>query len=174
MHYPLLPSANWDGGSVASRADARWCPLHLAPYDCCQLPATRTAGIRGAKGRDKRPGFDAMLKDASRRKFDSSRCYEVSRPSHAGDGRRVCEARALRASGLSPATGLCSVSMSAIAANRHTPGPLYRRPLTSIPPGGGFHFGWRIHAGMAKSDNHPRNCRAHNLPRGPAVAGDIR
>jgi DNA invertase Pin-like site-specific DNA recombinase len=28
------------------------------------------AGISGAKGRDKRPGLDAMLKDAGRRKFD--------------------------------------------------------------------------------------------------------
>jgi DNA invertase Pin-like site-specific DNA recombinase len=30
----------------------------------------RDAGISGAKGRDKRPGLDAGLKDASRRKFD--------------------------------------------------------------------------------------------------------
>ena len=30
----------------------------------------RDAGISGAKGRDKRPRLDAMLKDASRRKFD--------------------------------------------------------------------------------------------------------
>jgi DNA invertase Pin-like site-specific DNA recombinase len=30
----------------------------------------RDAGISGAKGRDKRPALDAMLKDASRRKFD--------------------------------------------------------------------------------------------------------
>jgi len=30
----------------------------------------RDAGISGAKGRDKRPARDAMLKDASRRKFD--------------------------------------------------------------------------------------------------------
>jgi Resolvase, N terminal domain len=30
----------------------------------------RDAGISGAKGRDKRPGLDAMLKDANRRKFD--------------------------------------------------------------------------------------------------------
>src|SRR4029453_9964101 len=29
----------------------------------------RDAGISGAKGRDKRPGLDAMLKDAGRRKF---------------------------------------------------------------------------------------------------------
>lgn len=28
------------------------------------------AGISGAKGRDKRPGFDRMLKDATRRRFD--------------------------------------------------------------------------------------------------------
>ena len=28
------------------------------------------AGISGAKGRDGRPGLDAMLKDACRRKFD--------------------------------------------------------------------------------------------------------
>jgi hypothetical protein len=28
------------------------------------------AGISGAKGRDKRPGLDAMLKDARRRRFD--------------------------------------------------------------------------------------------------------
>src|SRR5262249_31136648 len=28
------------------------------------------AGISGSKGRDKRPGLDQMLKDASRRKFD--------------------------------------------------------------------------------------------------------
>ena len=30
----------------------------------------RDAGISGAEGRDKRPGLDAMLKDAGRRKFD--------------------------------------------------------------------------------------------------------
>ena len=30
----------------------------------------RDAGISGAKGRDQRPGLDALLKDASRRKFD--------------------------------------------------------------------------------------------------------
>jgi DNA invertase Pin-like site-specific DNA recombinase len=28
------------------------------------------SGISGAKGRDKRPGFDAMLRDATRRRFD--------------------------------------------------------------------------------------------------------
>jgi predicted site-specific integrase-resolvase len=30
----------------------------------------RDAGISGAKGRNQRPGLDAMLKDAGRRRFD--------------------------------------------------------------------------------------------------------
>lgn len=36
-------------------------------------------GISGAKGRDKRPGFDAMLKDATRRKFDVLAAWSVDR-----------------------------------------------------------------------------------------------
>ena len=36
-------------------------------------------GISGAKGRDKRPGLDAMLKDASRRKFDVVMAWAVDR-----------------------------------------------------------------------------------------------
>ncbi|HYZ39321.1 MAG TPA: recombinase family protein [Stellaceae bacterium] len=37
------------------------------------------AGISGANGRDKRPGFDAMLKDAVRRKFDVLMAWSVDR-----------------------------------------------------------------------------------------------
>jgi DNA invertase Pin-like site-specific DNA recombinase len=37
----------------------------------------RDAGISGAKGRDKRPGLDAMLNDAGRRKFDVVMCWGV-------------------------------------------------------------------------------------------------
>src|SRR5690242_13482926 len=37
------------------------------------------AGISGAKGRDKRPGLDAMLKDATRRKFDVLMAWSVDR-----------------------------------------------------------------------------------------------
>jgi DNA invertase Pin-like site-specific DNA recombinase len=37
------------------------------------------AGISGAKGRDKRPGLDAMLKDASRRKFDVVMAWAIDR-----------------------------------------------------------------------------------------------
>lgn len=36
-------------------------------------------GISGAKGRDKRPAFDQMLKDATRRKFDVTMCWSIDR-----------------------------------------------------------------------------------------------
>jgi DNA invertase Pin-like site-specific DNA recombinase len=39
----------------------------------------RDAGISGAKGRDKRPGLDAMLKDASRRRFDIVMVWAIDR-----------------------------------------------------------------------------------------------
>src|SRR6476659_4951708 len=39
----------------------------------------RDAGISGAKGRDKRPGFDAMHKDAARRRFDVVMALSVDR-----------------------------------------------------------------------------------------------
>src|SRR5262245_14134687 len=39
----------------------------------------RDAGISGAKGRDQRPGLDAMLKDASRRKFDIAMAWAIDR-----------------------------------------------------------------------------------------------
>jgi DNA invertase Pin-like site-specific DNA recombinase len=37
------------------------------------------AGISGAKGRDKRPGFDRLLKDATRRQFDVVAAWSVDR-----------------------------------------------------------------------------------------------
>jgi DNA invertase Pin-like site-specific DNA recombinase len=39
----------------------------------------RDAGISGAKGRDKRPGLDTMLKDANRRKFDVVMAWAIDR-----------------------------------------------------------------------------------------------
>jgi DNA invertase Pin-like site-specific DNA recombinase len=39
----------------------------------------RDAGISGAKGRDKRPGLDLMLTDASRRKFDVVLSWAIDR-----------------------------------------------------------------------------------------------
>jgi DNA invertase Pin-like site-specific DNA recombinase len=45
-----------------------------------QIVETYTdAGISGAKGRDKRPGLDAMLKDASRRRFDVVMAWAIDR-----------------------------------------------------------------------------------------------
>jgi len=37
------------------------------------------AGVSGAKGRDKRPGFDALLKGATRRQFDMVVAWSVDR-----------------------------------------------------------------------------------------------
>ena len=39
----------------------------------------RDAGVSGAKGRDQRPGLDALLKDASRRKFDVVMAWAIDR-----------------------------------------------------------------------------------------------
>jgi DNA invertase Pin-like site-specific DNA recombinase len=39
----------------------------------------RDEGISGSRGRDKRPGFDAMHKEASRRKFDIVMSWSVDR-----------------------------------------------------------------------------------------------
>ena len=39
----------------------------------------RDTGVSGAKGRDERPGLDALLKDASRRKFDVVMAWAIDR-----------------------------------------------------------------------------------------------
>jgi DNA invertase Pin-like site-specific DNA recombinase len=39
----------------------------------------RDHGISGAKGRDKRPAFDALCRDASRRRFDIVMAWSVDR-----------------------------------------------------------------------------------------------
>jgi DNA invertase Pin-like site-specific DNA recombinase len=39
----------------------------------------RDAGVSGAKGRDQRPGLDALLKDASRRRFDVVMAWAIDR-----------------------------------------------------------------------------------------------
>jgi DNA invertase Pin-like site-specific DNA recombinase len=45
-----------------------------------QIVATyNDAGISGAKGRDKRPGLDQMLKDAQRGKFDVAMAWSIDR-----------------------------------------------------------------------------------------------
>ncbi len=42
-------------------------------------PRTEDAGISGAKGRDSRPGFNAMLNDATRRRFDILLFWSIDR-----------------------------------------------------------------------------------------------
>jgi hypothetical protein len=44
-------------------------------------------GISGAKGRDQRPAFDRLLKDATRRKFDIIMAWSVDQRLSAGRGR---------------------------------------------------------------------------------------
>ncbi|MGB8741551.1 MAG: recombinase family protein [Xanthobacteraceae bacterium] len=39
----------------------------------------RDAGVSGARGRDKRPGLDQMLKDASKRRFDVVMAWAIDR-----------------------------------------------------------------------------------------------
>ena len=46
---------------------------------CEVVKVYKDHGISGAKGRDKRPGFDAMHKDASRRRFDIVMAWSVDR-----------------------------------------------------------------------------------------------
>jgi DNA invertase Pin-like site-specific DNA recombinase len=43
------------------------------------VQAYKDHGISGAKGRDKRPRFDAMCKDAVRRQFDMIMAWSVDR-----------------------------------------------------------------------------------------------
>jgi len=46
---------------------------------CEIVKVYRDHGISGAKGRDKRPQFDAMCKDATRRQFDAVMAWSVDR-----------------------------------------------------------------------------------------------
>jgi DNA invertase Pin-like site-specific DNA recombinase len=53
----------------AVAAKAGWNVVHVY----------RDAGISGAKGREERPAFDALCKDAARRKFDMVAAWSVDR-----------------------------------------------------------------------------------------------
>jgi DNA invertase Pin-like site-specific DNA recombinase len=53
--------------------------MSVAAKELCAIATYRDAGISGAKGRDKRPGLDAMLKDAGRRKFDIVMAWAIDR-----------------------------------------------------------------------------------------------
>ncbi len=52
----------------------------VAKHRGWQIVATyQDEGISGAKGRDKRPGFDKLLKDAARGEFDIIAAWSVDR-----------------------------------------------------------------------------------------------
>jgi DNA invertase Pin-like site-specific DNA recombinase len=52
----------------------------VAEHMGCEIVRVyRDHGISGAKGRDKRPAFDAMCKDATRRQFDMVMAWSVDR-----------------------------------------------------------------------------------------------
>ena len=50
-----------------------------ARMGCEVVKVYKDHGISGAKGRDKRPAFDAMCRDASRRQFDVVMAWSVDR-----------------------------------------------------------------------------------------------
>jgi DNA invertase Pin-like site-specific DNA recombinase len=54
-------------------------------------------GISGAKGRDKRPGYDRMLRDAGKAKFDALACWAIDRLGRSVKG-LIDTAEALRTS----------------------------------------------------------------------------
>jgi DNA invertase Pin-like site-specific DNA recombinase len=57
-----------------------WATRAVAERKGCTVVKVYTArGISGAKGRDKRPGFDALCKDAVRREFDVVLAWSVDR-----------------------------------------------------------------------------------------------
>jgi DNA invertase Pin-like site-specific DNA recombinase len=45
----------------------------------CEVTVYRDHGVSGAKGRDKRPAFDKLCKDAARRQFDVAMAWSVDR-----------------------------------------------------------------------------------------------
>ena len=50
-----------------------------ARMGCEIIKVYKDHGISGAKGRDKRPGFDALCRDATRRQFDLIMAWSVDR-----------------------------------------------------------------------------------------------
>jgi DNA invertase Pin-like site-specific DNA recombinase len=70
----------WVSTGEQTTDNQRQALLETAEAHGWEVVATyEDAGISAAKGRDKRPGLDAMLKDATRRKFDVVMAWSVDR-----------------------------------------------------------------------------------------------
>jgi len=50
-----------------------------APMGCEVVKVYKDHGISGAKGRDKRPAFDSLCRDATKRQFDLIMAWSVGR-----------------------------------------------------------------------------------------------
>ena len=64
------------GGQVFHKLELREIAARL---DCEIVKVYRDHGISGAKGRDKRPAFDALCRDATKRQFDVIMARSVDR-----------------------------------------------------------------------------------------------
>jgi DNA invertase Pin-like site-specific DNA recombinase len=65
--------------SAASSSSGRELRAVAEAKDCVIVKVYQDQGISGAKGRDKRPQFDALCRDAIRREFDAVMAWSVDR-----------------------------------------------------------------------------------------------
>ena len=73
----LYVRVSTDGQTTANQTHELTAWTARCGYTVVQV--YKDEGISGAKGRDKRPGLDAMLKDANRRQFDQVAVWAVDR-----------------------------------------------------------------------------------------------
>src|SRR3954454_20501218 len=75
---PLLGSAGfWRPCPPRKGPSHRIADLHA--FALTVVGVYEDAGVSGAKGRDKRPAFDKLCRDAARRKFDVVMAWSVDR-----------------------------------------------------------------------------------------------
>jgi DNA invertase Pin-like site-specific DNA recombinase len=70
VHAAIYLRVSTDGQTTDNQERELRATAERAGHEVVEV--YRDAGISGAKGRDKRPGFDAMNKDAARRRLDVS------------------------------------------------------------------------------------------------------
>src|SRR4029077_15589044 len=73
----LIAPFTWPFPNAFGRAVNAW--EVAARVGCEIVKVYKDHGISGAKGRDKRPAFDALCRDAARRKFDMVMAWSVDR-----------------------------------------------------------------------------------------------
>src|SRR5260370_29900344 len=73
----LYVRVSTDEQTVANQEDALRAAAARMGHEVVEV--YRDRGISGAKGRDKRPGFDRLHRDAARRQFDVAMAWSVDR-----------------------------------------------------------------------------------------------